>query len=172
MERYPGFREFVEARRGALSRTAFFLTGDTSAAEDLLQEALTKTVARWGNVTAGGYPEAYVKQVMLNEIRTRWRRRQRRLVVSVADVPDQPHDGDVSDAVDRTALARALRQLAPRQRAALYLRYYEDRSYADIARLLDCSVGTVKSQLHGALERLRVIAPELLADAELSEVLP
>ncbi len=74
--------------------------------------------------------------------------------------------------MDRTALARALRQLAPRQRAALYLRFYEDRSQVEIARMLDCSVGTVKSQLHHALERLRAIAPELLADAELSEVSP
>ncbi len=87
MERYPGFREFVQARRGALSRTAFFLAGDTASAEDLLQEALTKTVARWRHVSSGGNPEAYVKQVMLNEVRSRWRTRQRRQVISVADVP-------------------------------------------------------------------------------------
>lgn len=172
MERYPGFREFVQARRNALSRTAFFLTGDTASAEDLLQEALTKTVARWRHVSSGGNPEAYVKQVMLNEVRSRWRARQRRQIVSVANVPDQPGDDEHAGAVDRTALARALRQLAPRQRAALYLRYYEDRSQVEIARMLDCSVGTVKSQLHHALERLRAIAPELLADAELSEVSP
>lgn len=172
MERYPGFREFVEARRAALSRTAFFLTGDTLAAEELLQEALAKTVARWSRVGAGGTPEAYVKQVMLNEIRSRWRSRRRSHVVSVSSVPERSQGGPEAGAVDRTALARALRQLAPRQRAALYLRFYEDRTHADIARLLDCSVGTVKSQLHHALERLRAIAPELLTDAEISEVSP
>jgi RNA polymerase sigma-70 factor (sigma-E family) len=172
VERYPGFREFVQARRGALSRAAFFLTGDLAAAEDLLQEALTRTVARWRRVSTGGSPEAYVKQVMLNDVRTRWRRHQRQQVVTVADVPDQPGGDEHAGTVERTALARALRQLAPRQRAVLYLRFYEDRTHPEIARLLDCSVGTVKSQLHHALERLRAIAPELLADADLSEVSP
>jgi DNA-directed RNA polymerase specialized sigma24 family protein len=74
---YDGFREFFVARRGALSRTAFLLTGDHGEAEDLLQEALTKTVGRWRKVSAGDNPEGYVRQVMLNEVRSRWRRRRR-----------------------------------------------------------------------------------------------
>jgi len=73
---YDGFREFFAARRVALSRAAFFLAGSESDAEDLLQDALAKTAARWPRLRDQN-PEAYVRQVMLNAVRSRWRRRQK-----------------------------------------------------------------------------------------------
>jgi RNA polymerase sigma factor (sigma-70 family) len=66
------------------------------------------------------------------------------------------------DQIDlRFAVIAALRRLAPRQRAVLVLRFYEDLSESQVAEALSCSVGTVKSQTHDALRRLRSLAPEL-----------
>ena len=174
MDRYEGFREFFAVRQAALSRTAFLLTGSRQAAEELLQDALVKTVARWRRVVEGGNPEAYIRQVMLNELRSRWRRRRRGVEHPTAELLDQAETRDLeSDTADRDLLAAALRKLAPRQRAVLYLRFYEDLPEAEVARQLGCSVGTVKSQAHDALARLREYAPELTSDlnqnAEVSE---
>ncbi len=172
MGRYDGFEEFFSAQRRSLSRTALLLTGDRLAAEDLLQEALTRTAERWSRVTAQGDPTAYIKQIMLNDVRSAWRRRRRTSEHPVSSVPDDAAaEVDFTTRVDTGAhLLPALRQLAPRQRAVLYLRFYEDRSEAETARLLGCSTGTVKSQTHDALARLRSVAPELAPNWQESEV--
>ncbi len=104
------FREFFEARRHALSRSAFFLTGDHQLAEELLQEALTRTLVRWQHVAAGGNPEAYVRRVMLNEVRSRWRRRRRFVEELRPDPPETAHVSAMDDGtIDRTDLGAALR---------------------------------------------------------------
>lgn len=168
MGRYDGFEEFFLASRISLSRTALLLTGDPGAAEDLLQEALTRTAQRWPHVSARGDPTAYIRAIMLNDVRSAWRRR-RRADTRPAPVPDADVDFTARVDADRLLLP-ALRQLAPRQRAVLYLRFYEDRSEAETARLLSCSIGTVKSQTHDALARLRAVAPELAPGWRESEV--
>jgi len=157
-----GFTAFVRARSAALGRTALLLTGDRQLAEDLLQEALARTAARWEKVVAGGDPEPYVRRVLYTCAVDGWRRRRVREVVGgVADAPAI----DGSEAVDRrVVLQAALARLTPRQRAVLVLRFYEDATEVQTAELLDCSVSTVKSQTRHALARLRVLAPEL-ADA-------
>src|SRR5690242_20776697 len=76
VDRFEGFAEFVLARGHALSRMAYLLTGDHQLAEDLLQQALTRTAAHWRRVIAGGNPEGYVRRVMLNERTSWWRRRR------------------------------------------------------------------------------------------------
>jgi RNA polymerase sigma-70 factor (sigma-E family) len=168
---YEGFREFFVARRGALSRTAYLLTGDRGEAEDLLQEALAKTVGRWQKVSAGDNPEGYVRQVMLNEVRSRWRRRRRGSEHPTSEVGDHVDGRELeSEAIDRSDLAVALRRLTPKQRSVLYLRYYEDMSEAETAQTLGCAIGTVKSQTHDALVKLRSIAPELVDDPDTAEV--
>jgi RNA polymerase sigma-70 factor (sigma-E family) len=164
---YEGFREFFAARRRALSRTAFLLTGDHGEAEDLLQEALTKTVGRWRKVSAGDNPEGYVRQVMLNEVRSRWRRRRRGSEQPSGELADRIDGRELeTEAVDRSVLAAALRQLTPKQRSVLYLRFYEDMSETETAKTLGCAVGTVKSQTHDALAKLRIVAPELVDYAD------
>ena len=97
---YDGFREFFAARRSALSRAAFFLAGSESDAEDLLQDALAKAAARWPGLRDQN-PEAYVRQVMLNAVRSRWRRRQKISEQPTAgEVPERPILGEPeSDAV-------------------------------------------------------------------------
>lgn len=161
VDRYEGFREFVQNRGQALSRTAYLLCGDHGAAEDLVQSALAKTAARWPTVRAAGSPEAYVRRVMVNE-RISWWRRRRHVEHPTGDLPERPSPGDESErVVRRITVAAALAQLAPRQRAVIVLRFYEDLSEAEAAAALGCGVGTVKRQTHDALARLRRIAPEL-----------
>jgi RNA polymerase sigma-70 factor (sigma-E family) len=149
------FGEFVAARTTSLMRLAYVLTGDQHAAEDLLQSALTKTAGRWRSVHAS--PEAYVRKAMYHEQVSRWRSPWRRH----GTVPEQPVS-DRSHEVDlRLSLERALLALPPRKRAVIVLRYYEDLPEHEVARMLGCSVGTVRSQTHKALARLREVAPEL-----------
>lgn len=159
-----GFREFFVARRAALSRTAYFLAGSDGDAQDLLQEAMVAVAARWPRLRTGN-PEAYARQVMLNRVRSRWRRRQRVREETTDQVPEAPDTRSQTDAAEvRQLLAGALRRLAPGHRAVLYLRFYEDLSPTEVAPLLGVSVGTVKSQTHDALARLRRVVPELAPD--------
>jgi RNA polymerase sigma-70 factor (sigma-E family) len=149
------FRGFVAARQHALLRTAFLLTADQGLAEDLVQTALEKTLRRW---SVGGEPaslEAYVRRVMYREQVSRWRRR-RVVEVPAAELPEWRLDSGGDDAVeDHLVLQRALQQLGRRQRAVLVLRYFEDLSEQQVADVLGISLGTVKSQAHRGLARLR-----------------
>lgn len=165
MDRYAGFSEFVQARGAALSRTAFLLTGAHHLAEDLLQQALAKTAAHWPRVRDGGNPEAYVRRVMVNERTSLWRARKFAEVPLAPEIAEAELVSDESESVvRRLTVLRALATLAPRQRAAVVLRYFEDLTEPQIAEELGCSVGTVKSQLHDAMRRLRAVAPALLVE--------
>lgn len=161
-----GFREFVAARSASLFRLAMALTGERPAAEDLVQHALTQTLARWRNV--GDNPEGYVRRAMYHRQVSVWRRRGRIREVPVERVPERTSPDEISTVDLRLALRLALLRLGSRQRAVLVARYLEDLSEQQTAELLDCSVGTVRSQTHRALARLRQIAPEL-AQVELAE---
>jgi RNA polymerase sigma-70 factor (sigma-E family) len=175
MARYDGLPEFVAARGPALLRTAYLLTGDGHLAEDLVQSALVKVAQRWRRVTAAGDPEAYVRRTIYNEHISWWRRRGRHRDQPSADPPEPEGRPDFADGALRSMVLRqALGRLTARQRAMIVLRFYEDLSERETARLLGCSVGTVKSQTHRALVRLRALEPglaDLLTDAETTEVL-
>jgi RNA polymerase sigma-70 factor (sigma-E family) len=161
VDRYDGFREFVLARSAALGRTAYLLTGDHGHAQDLLQNALTKTASRWATLRDGN-PEGYTRRVLYTEFVSAWRRRRKVTEVAQELLPERPHPDDESErAIRRIALQRALALLAPRQRAVLVLRYFEDHTETQTADLLGCTTGTVKSTAHHALARLRDLAPEL-----------
>ncbi|MFC8076804.1 SigE family RNA polymerase sigma factor [Streptomyces sp. NPDC057307] len=161
------FLEFVRNRSTALLRTAVLLSGgDRHAAEDLLQNALIKAAGRWHRIDE---PEAYVRQILYRQQVSRWRLKGRRKELSVAEPPDPGADtrtgavgADTTGAAElRLVMREALSRLTARQRAVLVLRYFEDLPEADVARLLGCSVGTVRSTTHRSLARLRVLAPEL-----------
>lgn len=147
----PEFDAFVAARWGALLRTAYLLTRDEGRAEDLVQSALTKLWFAWDRVD--GDPEPYVRRIMLTTFAT-WRRRRwwSELVSDRVDAPPVQADDVAAGHVD---VWTALGHLPPRQRAVLVLRYFEDRTEAETAELLGCSLGTVKSQHHKAMRRLR-----------------
>ena len=150
-----GFAQFVMARERALQRTAVLLTGDWALAEDLVQTALAKTWPRWERISGRDDPEFYVRRVMVNTWATWWRRRWRGEQASAA-VPEGPARGDVAAEVAmRMAMRDALGSLTRRQRAVLVLRVADDLSEAQVAQLLGCPLGTVKSALSRALAKLR-----------------
>jgi RNA polymerase sigma-70 factor (sigma-E family) len=155
------FRDFVTARTPTLMRIAYLLAGNQHDAQDLLQSALTRAAARYRWIRHDD-PEAYVRRVLYREQISRWRRHSRRREVSTDPIPDQiAHDG--TGGVDlRLSVRRALLALTPRQRAVLVLRYFEDRPEAEVADLLGCSIGTVRSQVAKAMSKFRAIAPELV----------
>ena len=156
------FSSFVHARTPALLRTAYLLTGDRHLAEDLVQDALARTHRAARRLGADGHFEAYTRTAMYHLQVSRWRRRRVAESESIEhhDVADPAgdHAGRVSL---QLSLQQALATLTRRQRAVLVLRYFEDRSEAEAADILGCSVGTVKSQTSKALARLRREAPEL-----------
>ncbi|MEU2614227.1 SigE family RNA polymerase sigma factor [Micromonospora sp. NPDC007271] len=154
------FHQFVVHRSPALSRAAYLLTGDHQLAEDLLQNALARTYRHWRRIH-GGDPEAYVRRVMYHQQVSWWRRR--RFAERLESQPTDRAGDDHSDATAlRLSLAVALRQLTPRQRAVVVLRFYEDLTESQVAEVLGCSVGTVKRHSHDAVRRLRAIAPDLV----------
>ncbi len=147
------FRDFVVSRSAALLRVAFLLTGDRGHAEDLLQTALMKTSRRWTHLVDRDASYAYVRRAMVNT-QTSWLRR-RRVVESFVDVvPESVEHLDDFSAIEGRMLP-ALAQLPPGMRAIIVLRFYEDLGEAEAARVLGCSVGTVKSQTSRGLARLR-----------------
>ena len=153
-----GFRDFVVARSPALVRSAWLLTGDDAAAQDLVQAALAKTWSRWPRVVRQDAPEQYVRRVMVSTYLT-WCRRRWRGETPVAAVPDTADARDQYAAADlRRSVRAALRELPPRQRAVVVLRYFDDLTEAQAAEVLGCSVGTVKSQAAKALAKLRECA--------------
>jgi RNA polymerase sigma-70 factor (sigma-E family) len=158
-EAEESFREYVRGRSAALSRVAYLLTGDRHLAEDLVQQALVNVASRWERISADD-PDPYVRRTIYNQYVSWWRRRRREPVtVATAWLPDRAAPS--TDATVALTVRQALGRLAPRQRAVLILRYFEDLSEAQAAAVLGVSVGTVKSQARDGLARLRLLAPEL-----------
>ncbi|HEX5598512.1 MAG TPA: SigE family RNA polymerase sigma factor [Micromonosporaceae bacterium] len=151
--------EFVASRAPALIRVAYLLTGDRSGAEDLFQSALAKTIPKWRSIRHSD-PEGYLRAVMYREQVSWWRRLRRRREVAIGT-----YETVVTDPSGRTdlrlALRAALRQLPPAQRTVVVLRYYEDLPEAQVADLMGCSVGTVRSRTHRAVTRLRQLLPNM-----------
>jgi RNA polymerase sigma-70 factor (sigma-E family) len=147
------FDAFVAERSQALLRTAYLLTQDEGLAEDLLQTALTKAWFAWRRIE--GPPEPYVRRVLVTTSASWWRRRWiREMPTEVVPEPTAP--GGPGGRESEQDLWDAIARLPARQRAVVVLRYLEDRTEVETARLLGCSVGTVKSQCAKALARLRL----------------
>ena len=149
------FARFVEARERALQRTAWLLTGDWALAEDLVQTALAKSWPRWDRITRRDDPEIYVRKVMVNTWLT-WRRRRWRGESASEEVPDRAAPGDVAMEVATRELCRhLLSKLTERQRSVVVLRIFDDLTEAQVAQILGCALGTVKSTMSQALAKLR-----------------
>jgi RNA polymerase sigma-70 factor (sigma-E family) len=157
------FREFVRTRTPALLRTAYLLTGDRHLAEDLVQDALARTHRAARRLSGDGHFEAYTRTAMYHLHVSRWRRERVRAAMP-GDLPANasPVDDHAARVSLRVSLESALRLLTPRQRAVLVLRFFEDNTETQAATILNCSVGTVKSQTSRALARLRELAPDLI----------
>jgi RNA polymerase sigma-70 factor (sigma-E family) len=161
------FDEFVRSRTPALTRFAFLLCGNEATAQDFVQSALARTLLRWRRIDPGRI-EAYVKAAIVNEQRSLWRRRWRRVEISTSAPPDRAGEDPTGLADDRDALRRALLELPVGQRTAVVLRYFDDLTEAETAVVMNCSVGTVKSQTSKGLARLRA---QLAGDETLTAVL-
>jgi RNA polymerase sigma-70 factor (sigma-E family) len=149
------FAQFVETRQRALQRTAWLLTGDWAMAEDLVQTALIRSWPRWERIRRRDHPEVYVRRAMVNTWMS-WNRRQWRHERPAAAVPDSQAPGDLATEVTmRLAVRDALGSLTPRQRAVLVLRVFDDLSEPQVAQVLGCAKGTVKSTMAHALAKLR-----------------
>jgi RNA polymerase sigma-70 factor (sigma-E family) len=151
-----GFVAYYEARAATIRKTAFVLCGDWHLAEDLTQIAFTKLYQVWHRLERHDTLEGYVRQVLLRAFLDNGRRPWRR---EYATTPDSP----ILDAAvpatagsdERDELLAALAQVPPRRRAVLVLRYWEDLSVDQVAELLGCSAGTVRSQASRGLNDLR-----------------
>lgn len=142
------YEVFYAAERDALVRLAFLLTGSADAAEELAQEALLAVLCRWDDLEN---PPAFARTVLVNLTRSFHRRRFRRDRVR----PSAPLRTELPPELDETW--SAIRSLPPTQRSVVVLRFYEDLSLEQTARVLDRPVGTVKSLQHRALARLKEI---------------
>jgi RNA polymerase sigma-70 factor (sigma-E family) len=170
-DHYEGLEEFLDARGSALLRTAHLLTGDRQQGEDLLQEALVRVASKWRRLRAKEAAEAYVRRTMYSLAVDGWRSRARMPRQVAEGPPDLPVPGDdASEITVRLTLDEALRRLTARQRQVLVLRFYDDLTEVQTAEVMRCSVGTVKSQTRHALQRLRELAPDLLASLDDSMV--
>lgn len=138
-----------------LRRVARLLAGSSDAADELVSEAITRALPRWraGDVAE---PVGYLRATLVNLSTKSWRRRSlglrwdhRALDWLTSAAAGEP------GVAERDAVLQALMRLAPRRRAVVVLRFYEDQSIEAIADLMGCAVGTVKSQLSRALEQLR-----------------
>ena len=162
------FDTFVTTRSTALLRTAFLLTHDRGLAEDLVQTALAKAWFAWSRIE--GNPETYVRRIVVNTYSSWWRRKwngehaTEQLPEPVSGQASARH-GATGQVDDRTDLWQALGRLPRRQRAVVVLRFYEDLSEIEAAEVMQCSVGTVKSQASRALAKLR-LDPALLHDEQ------
>lgn len=145
----------VAERGEALTRYAAFVSGNRDDAADLVQDALVKTFGRLRNGYSIASAEAYVRRAILNTFidagrrTSRWRRIRH---LAVAPEADPPRDGEIHERID---IMGQLARLAPRERACLVLRYYEDLKVDDIAATLELSPGAVKRYLSDGLGKMR-----------------
>jgi RNA polymerase sigma-70 factor (sigma-E family) len=157
------FDDFVRTRSTALLRSAYLLTTDRHAAEDLLQDTLERVYVRWHRIRDA--PEAYARRALVTQAINRWRRRSRRVPEApLYDGADPPVADHAEVVAARGTVVAALRALPTRQRAAVVLRYLDDLSEADTAAAMGCSAGAVKSHTSRGLAHLRAVLPDASFD--------
>jgi RNA polymerase sigma-70 factor (sigma-E family) len=159
-QRDDEFTAFVVEHGARLLRTACLVTGDRGLGEDLVQTALARAYGSWSKVRAAEDGGAYVRRIMVNA-HLSWRRRLMSTEQVVETLPDRG-GGDHQDAhADGDEVRRALLQLSPRMRTAVVLRYLDDLSEAETARLMGCSTSTVNNHVTRGLAALRaLLTPE------------
>lgn len=148
------FAEFVRARWGSLYRLAYLLAASPTGAEDLLQTTLERAYVNWSRIGKMEYAEAYVRRMLANALvssrRRAWHGEQ-----PYEELPETLGDSAEMPVLDRHLIWPLVCALPARQRAVIVLRYYEDLAEAQIAEVLGCAPGTVKSQSSAAIGALR-----------------
>jgi RNA polymerase sigma-70 factor (sigma-E family) len=150
------FDQFVAAHVDDLLRTAYLIVWDEGEAEDLVQECLLKVARRWPRIRRMEQPRAYARRILVNLARDGALHQAQRRRELEPETPQSPIATDPLPALEaRAELLQALGQLQERQRAVLVLRYFNDLTEAQVAEVLGCSPGTVKSSASRGLARLR-----------------
>ena len=147
------FRSFAQARSRSLLRTAYLITGDHHHAEDLLQATLTKVFLAWPRIREKTSAEAYARRTLVTTY-VSWRRRrwwQERATGEDLERPER-----LNSAADHDELWHSLQSLSRQQRAVVVLRFIEDQSVDEVARLLGITTGSVKTHTSRALAALRI----------------
>lgn len=148
------FHTFVAERLDRWRRSAYLLCDDWHLADDVVGDAVMRMCKNWSRIRRSDNPDAYAQKILtrcwLTERRRAWWRRER----TTDDMPVTPHAHDDS-VIDRLPLAQMLKQLGPRQRATLILRFYLDHSVEETAQILGVTPSTVRGQCARALEQLR-----------------
>ena len=152
---------FATAAQPQLRRTAYLLCGDWHRASDLAQEALIRVYVAWPRLQRAEGLHAYARKALVSAAIDHSRKRSNK-ELPVAEHDDQGHADFTGHLASRDVLMTALRELGPRQRACVVLRYFEDLPVTEVAHVLGCTEGTVKSQTSRALDSLR----HSLADLE------
>jgi RNA polymerase sigma-70 factor (sigma-E family) len=148
------FAEFVAARWPSLYRLAYLLAASPTAAEDLLQTTLEKAYMNWSRIGRMEYAEAYVRRMLANAMVSS-RRRAWIGERPTEELPEETGDSAEDPVLNRSLFWPLVCALPARQRAVIVLRYYEDLTEAQIADVLGCAPGTVKSQSSAAIGALR-----------------
>lgn len=154
-EEGPEFVDFFRARQMFLSRTAYLLTGDHLAAHRLVQAALVKAAAKWERLRAGGQPEEFLRQAMIDQMLPWWRRPRPAAPPKKARAAGDRAAPAAEPAASTSLLAGVLRGLSPRTRAVLVLRYFDGLSESEAAAVLRCTVGAVRDRSREAMVRWR-----------------
>jgi RNA polymerase sigma-70 factor (sigma-E family) len=156
MDDAAGFAMFVRQHSTALLRAAYLLTGDRSAAEELLQDTLVRLYPQWGRVSEADVPLAYVRRSLTNNFLNSRRRRSSSDLL-FADPPERGYEPDLAGRIsDRDLVRDLLDQLGPKQRAVVVLRFFHDLSDVEIATEVGCRQGTVRSIVSRSLQSLRI----------------
>ena len=141
-----------------LCRLAYVILGDAHLAEEIVMEALLKVYTGWGRIRDRSHTDAYLKRAVVNLARSKIRRKvieARVNAQAAADEDRKPPDWDPQRHETKREVWEAVRALPPRQRACVVLHYEQDLPDAEIAEILDCSVGTVRAQLSRARQKLQ-----------------
>ncbi|WP_436497382.1 SigE family RNA polymerase sigma factor [Actinokineospora sp. HUAS TT18] len=158
------FDAFAADRLSRLLRYATALTCDPHLAQDIVQEVMLRAQSRWSRISALDAPDHYVKRMVTNEYLSWRRRRAARDVTSAHSTLEAigpPVDDTAHQHAERDAMRARIAMLPRKQRAAIVLRYYDDHTDDEIAEVLGCSAGTVRSHISRALSALRAAAPDL-----------
>lgn len=156
------FVEFAEGASPRLRRTAFLLCGDWHMAEDLVQNALAKVFVAWRRIRRQDAAYAYATRTLMNCYLAD-RRRKRPVEVLTDQIPDQAVAAPAPES--RLLILKALAELPPKARAVVVLRYWADLSVDEVAGVLGCSPGNVRSQSTRALSKLRLVLGESMGQA-------
>jgi RNA polymerase sigma-70 factor (sigma-E family) len=170
IEQSQEFARYFAARRDTVRRTAYLLCGDWHWADDLTQMTFVRLAEAWSRVREPSALDAFTRtcliRVYLSENRRLFRRRERTSAVPL-EVTLADHAQGVTERLD---VIEAMASLAPRQRATLVCRFYQDLSVEETAEALGCSVGTIKSQTSRGLAMLRRLLGSRLDQSILDEV--